>query len=291
MVACQFFSKGKVMKKFCLALLFFSLLAALYHYLTQPIVNLEPVYLSPTTELLQEKPKSVHEVYGLINQINKRNKQVKSLFVNNMTIKVKQKMTIVVHGRLAMQKANQFRLNVWHDIFGQEMDIGSNNEVFWFWSKRMENPALYYAKHEDLSKTLLKTPLNPGWLMESMNLDVISTENIEVAKFKNFWVVIQPRTSALGEKVTVVTLIDPQKIAVMGRYLYNQNGKLAASAETQEFTIDTTTGALIPKKLFIIWYEEGVEMEWLLHSPQINVGISQNYWLMPTMKNKVNMGQ
>lgn len=277
------------MKKFCLALLFFSFLAGLYHYLTTP-QNLEPVYLSPTTELLQEKPKPVHEVYGYIDKINKRNEQIKSIFVENMTIKVKQNMTIVVHGRLAMQKKNLFRLNVWHDVFGQEMDIGSNDEVFWFWSKRMENPALYYAKHENLSKTLLKTPLNPAWLMESLNLDIISTDNIEVAKFKNFWALIQPRTSALGENVTVVTLIDPQKTAVVGRYLYNNQGKLSASTETQEFTIDSKTGALIPKKLFIIWYEEGVTMEWELKNSQINVGIPQKFWVMPNMRSKIDMG-
>lgn len=290
MVACQFFSKGKIMKKICLALLFFSLLACLYNSLTKKRL-LKPVYLSSTTQLSQEKPQPVHEVYRYISQINQQNKKIKNIFVDDMTIKVKQKITIAVHGRLAMQKENLFRLNVWHDIFGKEMDIGSNDAVFWFWSKRMENPALYYSKHENLGKTMLKTPLNPGWLMESLNIGEINTKNIEVAKFKNFWAVIQPRISATGEGITIVTLIDPKKIAVVGRYLYNQKGMLSASAETQEFFVDPKTKALIPKKMYIIWYDEGIIMEWQLNNPKINVDISPSYWVMPTMKNKINMGE
>lgn len=278
------------MKKFFLALLFFSLLACLYHFLKQP-KKLQPVYLSPTTELLQEKPKTEHEVYSFVKTINDRNSKILSIFVENMTIKVKQDISITVHGRLAMQKDKRFRLNVWHDVFGKEMDIGSNDSVFWFWSKRMENPALYYAKHEDLSKTMLKTPLNPMWLMESLNVGTIDVKNIEIAKFKNFWAIIQPRESALGENVTVVTLIDPERTAVIGRYLYNSVGKLVASAETSDFNRDPQTGALIPKKIFIIWYEEGVEMEWHLHNPKINTGINPNYWTMPNAKNKVDMGK
>lgn len=277
------------MKKFFLALLFFSILAYLYHFLTHTR-KLHPVYLSPTTQLLQEKPKSEHEVYAHIKTINERNRKIESIFVNNMTIKVKQNISIVVHGRLAMQKKNLFRLNVWHDFFGKEMDIGSNESLFWFWSKRMDNPALYYAKHEDLGKTMLKTPLNPGWLMESLNLGEINTDNIEIAKFKNFWALIQSRKSANGENVSVVTLIDPQKTVVVGRYLYNSDGKLVASAETADFSRDFTTNALIPKKIYIIWYEERVEMEWHLNTPQINTSINPNYWVMPNSRNKIDMG-
>jgi len=290
MLACQFFSKGKVMKKFCLALLFFGLLAYLYHYLTQS-VSLDPVYLSTTSKLSQEKPNLSHEVYGYIDKINNNNSKIISIFAEDITIQLKQNATIVVHGRLAMQKSNLFRLNVWHDIFGQEMDIGSNNDIFWFWSKRMNKSTLYYSKHEDLNKTLLKTPLNPAWLIESMNLNTIDIKNIEVAKFKNFWAIIQQRISALGENVTIVTLIDPKKTAVIGRYLYNQQGKLVASTEVQEFSIDQKTNILIPKKLYIIWYSEGITMEWQLNNPKINVIIPNNLWLIPNMKNKINIGQ
>lgn len=277
------------MKKFFLALLFFCLLAYLYYFLKQ-YKKLQPVYLFPTTELLQEKPKTEHEVYSLVKTINERNNKILNVFVENMTIKVKQNISITVHGRLVMQKDKLFRLNVWHELFGKEMDIGSNENTFWFWSKRMKNPALYYSKHENLNKTMLKTPLNPMWLIESLNMGAINIENIEIAKFKKFWAIIQPRKSALGESVTVVTLIDPQKNVVVGRYLYNNIGKLVASAETSDFNQEPKTGILLPKKIFIIWYEENIEMEWHLHNPKINTEINPSYWMMPNFKNKINIG-
>jgi hypothetical protein len=30
--------------------------------------------------------------------------------------------------------------------------FGSNDNYFWFWSKRMDPPVLHYARHEELAK-------------------------------------------------------------------------------------------------------------------------------------------
>ena len=279
------FPKKRKMKKFILALAFFGAQACLYWFLTKPRTS--PVYLSPTDQISkQEKPQPVHEIYGIIQEINARNAKVQSIYIADMPIKLQQgRMTAIVSGELAMEKDKNFRLKVTHRITGKEIDIGSNSTHFWFWSKRMDPPALHYAKHEDLSKTMLRTALNPNWMMESLSVGNISTENIEIAKFKDFWAVIQSRSGASGEPVTVMTLIDPARKVVVGRYLYNHTGRMIASTEYQDFS------GVIPRKILIIWYEEAITLDWDLSGAQINAGISPAFWVMPEMRNKIDMGK
>lgn len=273
------------MKKLILALVFFGALACLYWFLTKPRTS--PVYLSPADQISKQKnPQPRHEIYSIVEEINARNAKIRSIYIADMPIKMQQgRITAKVSGELAMEKDKNFRLKVTHRLTGKEMDIGSNSSVFWFWSKRMDPPALHYAKHEDLTKTMLRTALNPNWMMESLSVGNINMENIEIAKFKGYWAVIQSRSGASGESVTVMTLIDPTQKVVVGRYLYNTNGRMIASTEYQGFS-----GA-IPSKIFIIWYEEAITLEWDLSGAQINAGISPAFWVMPDMRNKIDMGK
>jgi hypothetical protein len=273
------------MKKILPVLIFFGALVYLYWFLTSPRIT--PIYLSSTDQISkQEKPQPVHEIYDIVSIINEENSKIKNIYTDDMSILFKQgNMTAKVYGELALEKEKNFRLNIYHRITGKEIDVGSNKTNFWFWSKRMKPPALYYALHEELDKTMLRTALNPIWMMESLNIDSINVENIEIAKFKENWAIIQPRISAMGENVEAVILINPIKKIVVGRYLYNQDGKLIVSTEYQNFKKN------IPQKILIMWYEEKIILDLDLSKIQINVNINSNLWVMPNLKNKIDMGK
>lgn len=269
------------MKKVFLALLYFSLLAILYWFLTTPRTA-KPIYLSSMDQISQqEKPKQTHEIFSIISEINARNSKIKTVYVPDITIKVKQnRITNIVHGELALEKDRNFRLKVTHSLTGKEMDVGSNQDFFWFWSKRMSPPALYYSSHANIDSTNLRTALNPGWMMESIGVNPINTENITVAKYKDFWAVIREKNDS-----TTMTLIDPVLKVVVGRYLYNTQGKMLISTEYQGYFNN------IPKKVLIIWYEEGIALDWELSGIKTNSGISQSYWLMPDMRQKIELSK
>ena len=239
-----------------------------------------PIYVSPINQISETKNSQFNnKAYEIIKFINDQNSKIDSIYVKNMKIKLQQKNLIFnVSGELAMKKAKNFRLKINHPIFGEEMDIGSNEQYFWFWSKHMKPSALHYAKHKDTNKTMLKTALNPEWMIESLNINPISIENIKITQFKEFIAIIQERVATTGENVTVLILIDPKSQIVMGRYLYNQNEKLIASAEYK------------PNKILIIWYEEAIVLKWDLSNIKINSGIDKKMWSMPEFKNKINIG-
>lgn len=267
--------KVKSKKKIIFAICSFLIINWLWR---QPQPN--PVYLSSDVEILHEEIPSSPEIFETIQEINKKNEAIKSIFVKKMPITIQQgSMKGKVFGELAMEKPKNFRLKISHEIFGDEMDVGSNDKIFWFWSKRLNPPVLNYANHENFKKANLKTILSPNWMLECLNSEKICTENIEIGKFKNFWLILENR-----EELTIVTLIEPDKKQVAGRYLYNDKGKMIASAEYSNYKDG------IPKNILIIWYEERIVMNWDLSGIKINSDINHILWKMPE-KEKRDIGQ
>ena len=120
---------------------------------------------SPTV-IIDEKTKEIsikdQKMVEMIKSINKRNSEIKTIYLANMPIKIKNMgFTIRASGEIVHKKERFFRLIVTHKITGREMDLGSNQDIFWFWSKRINPPYLYFSKHENLSNTNLKSALNP----------------------------------------------------------------------------------------------------------------------------------
>lgn len=280
------------MKKVLLFLAFVGFLVALYFYLKVPDSN--PLYVSPDKQILPVSPPEKGtapadpKITQAIQTINERNAKIKSMVCNDVEIHYSQAARVKVKGTIAMEKPMRFRMGV-RSFLGEEMDLGSNDTHFWFWSKRMEPPVLHFAKHEDLSKSMLKTPLNPGWLMSSLNLGSVDAENAQLLRYKEFYGVLLSKNAPNGEPVTVLTLIKPDVPVVAGHYMYGQNGKMMASSEVKSH--QQVGEHIIPKQMLIIWYQEGVSMTWELHGPQINVGINPSQWLMPSTRNAIDMGQ
>jgi hypothetical protein len=78
---------------------------------------------------------------------------------------------MTLNGWLRYEAPRRMRL-VLFSHFGRELELGSNNAEFWFWCRRMDWPALYYAQHGQ--RTRLKAPFNPEFVLRSLehNTDV-----------------------------------------------------------------------------------------------------------------------
>lgn len=240
-------------------------------------INLKNQEESPIQEIEIKKtfPKNI----PLIQKINKSNSLINSVLIKSMPIKLKNgSMTFNLVGDLAHEKEKKFRFIVTSKITGREMDLGSNNDVFWFWSKRISPPALYFAKHEDLYKTNLKTPLNPSWMIESLNVEVIDQSKIKGFSENDEYIsIFEKRISATGEECTLVTTIDKKTEEFLSRKLIDNNNKII---------INTTYKENIIK---IEWKDENVMMEWNVKGRQLNVSLPESMWIIPDYKKKINM--
>ena len=59
-------------------------------------------------------------------------------------------------------------------IRGQEADIGSNDDEFWFWVNNKQDKRVYVCSYEDVDRTRLSAGFQPDWIVEAMGLRTVS---------------------------------------------------------------------------------------------------------------------
>jgi hypothetical protein len=272
------------MKKVLLISILF--ISAIYAYLFFCISNKNSLYLSEENEIVSiEKQNIDNEFQYLIKKINERNEAIRNFSVDSMPIKFQQnKISLRVNGQLALQKDKHFRLIISHKLSGKELDIGSNENIFWFWSRRMKPPVYNFASYDNLSKTMLRSTLNPNWFMEALDFGKLSF-NSKAYKYNDNLMLSEERNAINGEQLTSIILIDPKKEVVLGKYLYDSKNRMLASCEYSDFANQ------IPNKINICWHEENIKMIWDLSKIKINQNINPGIWEMPNVKNKINIGE
>ena len=238
---------------------------------------------SPTV-IIDEKTKEIsikdQKMVEMIKSINKRNSEIKTIYLANMPIKIKNMgFTIRTSGEIAHKKEKFFRLIVTHKITGREMDLGSNQDIFWFWSKRINPPYLYFSKHENLSNTNLKSALNPILMIESLNISEIKIKEIKSFKTNdNNLLIFEKRPSPTKEILDLVTIIDIPTKTIVEKYLLNNSGDKIVRTNYRQ------------NKIFFEYYEENISMEWDLTNMKINDIIPDKFWNLPKNNNIIDIG-
>lgn len=229
---------------------------------------------------LQEISKNNSEITQTIEIINKRIESIKSIHVPNMPIKLKTSgLTFKLNGDLAFEKDRNFRLLIAHKLTGKEMDLGSNQNIFWFWSKRINPPALYFSKHENIYKTNLKSALNPIIMIESLNLNEIKIKNIKnTKKNEKYLILYEDRTSPTNEPLDLATFIDLSTNRIVTKTLLYKDGRKIVTSQYDD------------KKIYYEYHEENTIMEWDLNNAKINPTLPLSCWDMPNMTKTIDIG-
>jgi len=221
----------------------------------------------------QEKP--------LIKEINEKNAKVQSIAYDNVDMILRKDIAVRLTGKIYYEKPKNSRLIV-ESRLGKETDAGSNSESFWFWSHRLDD-CLYFAKYENLYDTPLKTPFNPGWIVETLGISNLN-EEAEYVEYEDK-VVLKEHTKSIENKPVIkLTLLDKQNKRILGHYILNLENKVIVSSEIKEFyEID---GYSFPKKMKTVWFEENVSIEWNFNPPKVNSNLPKSLWMMPKSRNK-----
>lgn len=273
------------MRKFLISVVIIlsGVLGYLYFSKATPITTTQ--YLATPTPL-SNKPEKDRATL-LIEEVNELNSRIDSFYCENMDIRIRKDITYRLSGFMAYKKPVFFRTHN-YSVLGQETDIGSNERLFWFWSRRMTPPALHFSSHEDVQKTRLKTPFNPKWMMESLSMNQIDLKNVEIVKNGSNIAVLQQRISTLNRPVLKITLVNPKTKTIIGHYIV-ENDQVVVSTEIESF--QTVDGHRVPKVVNIIWFREGIAIRWEFNNPKVNQSIAPSMWEMPNMRSKINMGE
>lgn len=182
-------------------------------------------------------------------------------------------------GMIAYQRNRNFRMQI-NSILGKESDIGSNNTYFWFYSKRLKPAYLYYALYRDIDKVPLKPMFHPVWLMESLGVLPYAPGYYSIErKDRECWLCTEKKRGLQGQLITTSVLIDSKRPTIIGRYLFNNEGRLIASAESDSFY--RCGKAFIPKKIRFMWQEEQQSLTLELENLQVNNRLPDSTWQPP----------
>lgn len=222
--------------------------------------------------------------HPLIEEVNARNAAVRSFRAQIRVRTWDGGMRFRLNGSLDYEKDRRFRMEL-GSLFGEELDLGSNDDVFWYWSKRDKKPGVWYARHEDFHQTRLKTPFDPMFMRSSLGFEPIPTENAEIRETDDEVLVTQKRANSVGDPILYTVCLDKATKTVGGVVVTNLSGETLAACE-----VASRAGSL-PSKILCRWHEEDRSMEMELEDGTANVSISSDRWTMPDHDRKINMAE
>ncbi|MCL2304142.1 MAG: hypothetical protein FWC43_02220 [Planctomycetaceae bacterium] len=249
---------------------------------TKPAAPLPIVFATtPTLEQVKE-------------EFNKRYANLQSLSTNTATFSASSFPISMKYSTIAYQKPKRLRVYGGASFgMGTEFDLGSNDELFWFWVKRSEPKAMYYANHREFAGSATRSiiPIEPEWLIESFGIIELKESdihegprrdksgNLQITSFLN-----TPR----GRYSRIVTF-NPQTGAILSYEIYAPNGQPFVGAILSDHQVDPIHGILYAKKIVITCPEANETISINLGNVSFNStsGFNAEAFVMPTYKDYI----
>jgi len=114
--------------------------------------------------------------------------------------------------QIACEPPRRFRLRAQTSVTGNELDLGSNDELFWLWVRRHEPPVLLFCRHDRYAESDARRllPLKADWLPELLGLVEFSPDDRHEGPFQlpDGRIEIRSRVAAPDGELVRSTLLD-----------------------------------------------------------------------------------
>lgn len=221
--------------------------------------------------------------HPIIDELNKKNILIKNFLCNDVEVKIWENGNrFRLNGNIAYQKPNDFHMEI-SSIFGKEIDLGSNEKEFWYWSRRDRRPGLYWAVHEDFNKTRLKTPFDPMFMKSTLGFETLKLDDSKITENDKSIMVTYPRIDSMGRSILYSVFVNKKRKQIDGFLITNTNGQNLVECEISEYNGN------LPSKINYAWHEENRTMSIYLNYPKVNQKLTNNRFSMPSYKPKINM--
>jgi hypothetical protein len=211
----------------------------------------------------------------LVAQLNATSQRIQSLECRDVWIQAKQgHQPVDLPGALLCQKNRNFRLTA--RMVGQPaVDIGSNEQEFWFWISKAEPPYLYHCSYADLARggIRLPFPFQPDWVMEALGMaDRDPNGAYEPVKAtRDTFELVQKTIGSQGQPVRKVTIFSrTQGLPVLGHRLEDAAGKEICTAQIRERRYDQNNQVIVPRQVKLTWPAQQLTMDLKLDDMRVN---------------------
>ena len=190
---------------------------------------------------------------------------------------------------IAMERPRRFRLRGNFLGLGPELDVGSNDEIVWFWAKSNPEPAVYYARHEQLAAAAMQqlVPLDPAWLMDAFGLVQIEPggQHEGPVTRPDGALEIRSLVGRSGEYVRTL-VIDSKYGWIVQQSVTDRAGQLVVSAKAGEYRYDPVVGVSLPHRVEV--QVPRAQLSFVVDVSQYSVnqlaGDPQQLWSLPQME-------
>jgi hypothetical protein len=223
--------------------------------------------------IISEKHLQKHqEIKGasLFDEINERNSKLKS-FQADVDLKGDAVISFRLSGRMSYTTPHFFRMTL-NSFFSKEVDIGSNETYFWYWSKHDDPPVINSFKHGETNR--LKSPFNPKFILGSLGTMPLEYENCYIDEFNSMYRIIKQE----NDKNTCI-MVNPKTKLIVSRSIYDNNKNLIAVSEIK--SCQTVEGFILPKQIIMVWYQENIHLNLIINFSSVNKEINKGLWIMP----------
>ena len=183
--------------------------------------------------------------------INANGARIQSLQTQGATVSVPGAPSI--GAEIALDKPKSFRFRAGTTLLGPELDMGSNDSLFWFWAARAPEPSVFYARHDQFatSRARQMLPIEPSWLIQALGVVEVDPATIldgPKAAGKDRVEVRTSLSTSAGQFTRLIHL-DSRYAWILEQHLYDERGQLVASARSSEHEYYPLDGVSLPRQI------------------------------------------
>lgn len=189
--------------------------------------------------------------------------------------------------QLAWQRPKNFRMQASLGFTGAELDLGSNDTEFWFWAKRNEPPALYFARHADAQSPGVQhvLPLPPTWITEALGLVEIDPSARYEGPYQRTpgYFEIRAVVPTPTGNLTKVYLLDNRFGYIVEQTVYDAQGRIVALARESQHVHLPEVGVSLPRAVEVQLPTLQLEFQLEIDGYQVNALGTQSdqLWIRP----------
>ena len=225
----------------------------------------------------------------LTSAINRNSQNIRNFTTENASILMPGVWTPLL-SRITFERPKRMRIQgSVSTLSGQEFDFGSNDEIFWLWTRRGTNE-MWHCRHELYPNSPVRSfiPIDPDWLIEALGIIEFkpTDQHYGPTRMKDGnWEIVSYCQTPSGQYIKR-TVIDSKIGVVVRQELYNPQREWIALAESSNLDLDRGTSIYYAKKIEIQCQGMDGKMTINLGSPTFNTSIplASSTFVMPVFE-------
>jgi hypothetical protein len=206
--------------------------------------------------------------------VNANSGRIQSLATQGATVSVPGAPAI--GAEIALERPKRLRFRAGTNLLGPELDLGSNDLLFWFWAARSPDQSVFYARHDQFAASRARQMLaiEPTWLIDALGVVEIDPASIveDPAAASGDRVVVKTTLSAAAGTFTRHIHLHNKFGWVLEQHLYDDRGQIVASARNSRHEYYPLDGVSLPKRVEVHMPQGQLQLQldidrWAINQP------------------------